>query len=532
MNNLKQRLLALSLALSLTIGALAGCGSAPTADAESGSAAKTAVTVQSGVPEVSVTGGNISGYYNEDGNIAIYKGIPYAAAPVDELRWKDPQPVESWNGTKECTEFGNSEVQELQVPTGTDMWTEEYYIENKPYSEDCLTLNVWSKDDSITDKPVLVYIHGGGNKSGGSSCPVYDGEYIASQDVVYVSINYRVGIFGFFAHPELTNENGSSGNYGIKDQLYALQWVQDNIKAFGGNPDNVTIMGQSAGAIDVYALTTSPKSKGLFSKAIAMSFPITMKYPLSNLSDYEKQCQDATENKSLDELMDMSAEDLLALGYNGASCIDDNILVADYKNSILHGANDIGCTMITGFVANDADVFEPTNFETVEEYNDYFSKTYGEEVLDLYPATEDTLREMTMELQNDDYLAQLNLLAEARNENYAGKTYLYKMTQVMSGPESDIWGSFHSSDVPYMLNYFDPSRDEYWTQDDYDFGSIASGFLLDFCKTGTPSIDGVAWNPSEADCTYLNLNVNSQIETLSSEKIEFWSNYYQNLLSE
>src|SRR6266487_5794528 len=201
---------------------------------------------------VKTNAGQVSGMTNKDGDIHIFKGIPFAVPPVGELRWKAPQPVTPWSDVKKCDAFSASPMQAKPVPFS--MWSEEFLIPKEPISEDCLYLNVWTGATSTKEnRPVLVWIYGGGFVSGGSAVPIYDGEAMAKKGIVFVSINYRVGVFGFFAHSELTKESGNnaSGNYGLMDQIAALQWVQKNIAAFGGDPNNVTIAGQSAGSMSV-----------------------------------------------------------------------------------------------------------------------------------------------------------------------------------------------------------------------------------------------------------------------------------------
>ncbi|MEQ1588239.1 MAG: carboxylesterase family protein, partial [Cyclobacteriaceae bacterium] len=221
-------------------------------------------------PVIKTENGLISGI--KKGDVSIFKGVPFADPPVGDLRWKAPQPVTNWSGTLKCENFSASPVQGKPVPFM--MWTEEFISPPEPLSEDCLYLNIWTKGKTKNDKlPVLVWIYGGGFVSGSAACAVYDGEELAKQGIVFVSINYRVGPFGFLAHPELTKESGtkSSGNYAFLDQLAALRWLQTNIAAFGGDPGNVTIAGQSAGSFSINALVASPLGKGLFHKAIAQS---------------------------------------------------------------------------------------------------------------------------------------------------------------------------------------------------------------------------------------------------------------------
>jgi para-nitrobenzyl esterase len=220
-------------------------------------------------PTAAVTGGQIRGSVLEhvsDRGGAVFKGIPFAQPPVADLRWRPPLPVKSWIGVRDATSFGAPCAQN----SGNRM------MENS--QEDCLFLNVWTPEwPAKARTPVMVWFHGGGNYGGTASTANYDGESLARHGVVLVTINYRLTVFGFFAHPELTRESPhhASGNYGLMDQIAALQWVRDNIAKFGGDPGNVTIFGQSAGAVDVNVLMTSPLAKGLFHKVIAESGTVT-----------------------------------------------------------------------------------------------------------------------------------------------------------------------------------------------------------------------------------------------------------------
>jgi para-nitrobenzyl esterase len=214
-------------------------------------------------PVVRVTGGKVRGAMLEKG-AAVFKGIPYAQPPVGELRWREPIPVKAWTGVREVTAFGPVCAQRPGIiPNAAEI-----------SREDCLYLNVWTSEwPSGSRRPVMIWIPGGGNSAGGSSSEGYDGEPLAKRGIVLVTINYRLGSFGFFAHPALTNESPhhASGNQGILDQIAALKWVRDNIAGFGGDPNNVTIFGESAGSLDVSVLMTSPLAKGLFRRVIGES---------------------------------------------------------------------------------------------------------------------------------------------------------------------------------------------------------------------------------------------------------------------
>ena len=224
-------------------------------------------------PILDIEGGQVQGVKADIEGVYVYRGIPYAAPPLGDLRWKAPQPVVPWEGVFDASEFGHPSYQAVHYPGG--YFTEWGYGEEKQCSEDCLYLNVWTKYPGQVDKKcaVAVWIHGGGYREGWGSEPEFDAQEWAAKDVVLVSINYRLGVFGFLQHPELSaeSENGVSGNYGILDQIESLKWVKKNIAQFGGDPDNVMIFGQSAGGGSVRTLCESPLAKPYFHKAVIMS---------------------------------------------------------------------------------------------------------------------------------------------------------------------------------------------------------------------------------------------------------------------
>ncbi|HEX4097160.1 MAG TPA: carboxylesterase family protein, partial [Caulobacteraceae bacterium] len=220
-------------------------------------------------PMVHVADGALQGA--RQGGADAYLGIPFAAPPVGELRWHAPLPAKAWSGAHDATHFGASCWQAVSAK-GFGPWTHEYVVDG-PVSEDCLYLNVWTPARSGAGRPVLVWFHGGGFSQGSGSVPIYDGAHLAAQGVVVVTVNYRLGVLGFFAHPELTREasGGATGNYGLMDMIAALKWVRANAAAFGGDPGAVTIAGQSAGGMAVHDLIVSPLAKGLFQRAVIES---------------------------------------------------------------------------------------------------------------------------------------------------------------------------------------------------------------------------------------------------------------------
>lgn len=232
-------------------------------------------------PVVFVTGGKIRGRMLPSTGGAVFKGIPFVQPPIGDLRWREPMPMKPWHGVRDALAFGPS------CPQNNLVWNVQEAPGNK---EDCLYLNVWAPEWPARAKlPVMVFIHGGGNVSGASSVDYLDGTSLVRHGIVFVSFNYRLGVFGFFAHPELTRESShhSSGNYGLMDQIAALRWVRDNISRFGGDPDNIAVFGHSAGSLDIGMLMTSPLTKGLFHRVIQQSGAIFGLGTMSSLSDSE-----------------------------------------------------------------------------------------------------------------------------------------------------------------------------------------------------------------------------------------------------
>ena len=447
--------------------------------------------VACGTPfEKTVEGGKIRGVETETEGVYSFKGIPYAASPVGENRWKAPQPVEPWDGVKDCSKFGPSAMQTQQKPAGT--FTEEFIIaDTENYSEDCLTLNVWS-DSKGKNKPVLVYVHGGAWAAGGSSCPVYDGEYLASQGIVYVSINYRLGIFGWFASTELLEESddGSTGNYGFLDIIQALKWVQKNIAVFGGDKSNVTVMGQSAGGNLVDMLLASPKTEGLFQHAVNMSYR-DMGSKIGAML-YRQTAGDAY--GSLADLRALSAEELLAFNWTSLGVVKDDVYVKyDFQEAMEKGIN------------KDVDVMTGMCCGTGANGDGFY----------VWGSCPSGVSESDCLMSIQSAYAKARLLGAGDDSH--GDTYVYLFSHVMPG-ENPYAGTFHTSDVPYFLNYFSPLRDGYWEQKDYDLGKTMSLYLINFCKNGDPNGEGLAeWTKNTGTYNYMELNTDSKMNVVPEE---------------
>jgi para-nitrobenzyl esterase len=383
--------------------------------------------------------------------ITIFKGVPFAQPPVGDLRWKEPLPSKPWQGILACTKFGPSPYQSKPVPFM--MWTQEFIAPAEPLSEDCLYLNIWTPAKNATEKlPVLVWIYGGGFVSGSAACPIYDGEMLAKAGIVYVSINYRVGVFGFLSHPELTSESdhGSSGNYGLMDQLAALRWIKKNISAFGGDPNRVTIAGQSAGSMSVQSLVASPLGKGLFQGVIAQSGGLTGRSLPSLKAAESIGLGLAKDSKGIEGLRRLSADSILMLSSGlpfgtFAPIVDGHVLPADGK-AIFAAGEHTDIPVMTGWVTGDADLVS-RNAQTAEQFTNYVKTTFGEhsrDFLRLFPSGTDEISKMSQR--------KFSLLQFAGFPSYQwassqkSKSYLYEFAYVPTDkPGFPNYGAFHTA---------------------------------------------------------------------------------------
>ena len=439
------------------------------------------------------TNGKVEGYTKE--NLHIFKGIPFAAPPVGELRWKAPQPVQNWTGVKKCTDFSASPIQNKPAPFYC--WSEEFIAKPEPLSEDCLYLNVWTQAKSAKEKlPIFVWIYGGGLSSGSANCSIYDGEEMAKKGVVFVSINYRVGVMGFMAHPELSKESGNnaSGNYGFLDQIAALQWVQKNIAAFGGDPNNVTIAGQSAGAFSVNALIASPLAKGLFHKAIPQSGGLLSRMLSQDLASAEKQgakFMELAKANSIADLRKMSAEELQKLSNNQAAgrfgvTMDGYVLPSNIMEHFKNGKHN-QVPILAGWVTGDGSFLGDSKM-TVEDYKKEAQTKYGDKAevfLSIFPATSNEEVKAMKQKQTLIGFAGFpsHLLAIYTNQ----PAYLYQFAHVPPDkPNFPNYGAFHTSEVPYALHTLHTWQRP-WQALDREIENTMSSYWVNFAKTGNPN---------------------------------------------
>lgn len=448
--------------------------------------------------------GKIEGAFNADEAVRIFKGIPYAAPPIHDLRWAAPQTVQKWDGIKPCKEFSPSPIQ--NKPTPFYCWTEEFIAKPEPLSEDCLYLNVWTSAKSSKEKqPVFVWIYGGGLVSGSSNCDIYDGEEMAKQGVVFVSINYRVGVLGFMAHPELStaSEHKVSGNYGFLDQIAALKWIQNNIASFGGDPNNVTIAGQSAGAFSVNTLIASPLTAGLFHKGILQSGGLLSNRLQQSLEDVEKDGMHFMEiagANSIEALREISAEQIQAISNDTAVgrfgvTLDDHVLPKDLLQHFEKGQHH-QVPMMAGWVTGDGSFLGQSNM-TVAEYEAEAKTLYGEQAasyLEIFPASKtEEVRQMKSKLTLINFAGMTPHLLSGFNEQ---PIFVYEFGHVPPDkPGFPNFGAFHTSEVPFALHTLH-TWGRPWRPIDQEVEKMMSAYWVNFAKTGNPNGDDVpVWKP-------------------------------------
>jgi para-nitrobenzyl esterase len=445
------------------------------------------LNAQENQPTKEVIGGKIRGTNNNDGSVEIYKGIPFATPPVGELRWRAPQPVKPWSGVLDCTKFSASPMQAKPAPFS--MWSEEFLIPAEPISEDCLYLNVWSSNKIKKNKQsVLVWIYGGGFSSGGSACPIYDGEALAKQGVVFVSINYRVGVFGFFAHPDL---NEPSGNFGLLDQIAALKWVKKNIAAFGGDPEQVTIAGQSAGSMSVNALVASPLAAGLFNKAIAQSGGNFTRGNASKAFAEAEGVKYAASIgvKNMNELKKVDAESLMKkfIGIRGPY-IDGHVL-PEHILDIFQKGKQNKVALLVGWNQDEGLMMGPA--KSAENLQKDFQKQYGStagKFLSFYPASNDEEAKQTqLDLSRDQIFGMPGYVWADFQQQQNLPVYVYRFTRIVPAEgEYKKFKAFHTGEVPYAYNNLHFVRRP-WESADHVLANEMAGYWTSFIKTGNPN---------------------------------------------
>ncbi len=473
----------------------------------------------------------------EDG-VTVYKGVPYAAPPVGELRWRAPRPPASWNGIRMADKYSANPIQVMVKEFGP--WTSEYQPQGE-VSEDCLYLNIWTSAKSSKEKrPVVMYIPGGAFTGGSGNCPVYNGVNLAKKGLVVVTINYRVGIIGFFALPELTkeSENNSSGDYGLLDQVAALEWIKKNISVFGGDPNSVTIMGQSAGAASVNYLTASPLAKGLFIRAIAQSGTNEKVGPREDLASAEQNginFEKSLNVNSLSELRAMSAEDLLAATKQFRfSPIVDGWFLPKSVDDIFAAGNQNDVATITGWVADEGSFSNDYGKIPAEEFRKRIKQQgslLADEILKLYPAsTETKAAESQKMFSRDMAMVSMYLWATKREKTARTNIYTYIFTHQQPGSTKERYQVFHSSELPYIFESLNQAPRP-WTADDKKIAEEMSSYWVNFISTGNPNGNGLPNWPAFNKSSHETMELGDRMELrpiTSPDKFEFLEKLLQN----
>ncbi|MDF2114390.1 carboxylesterase family protein [Roseiarcaceae bacterium H3SJ34-1] len=505
-------------------------------------------------PGVRVDGGMVAGLESEDGSYVVYKGIPYARPPVGDLRWRSPQPVVPWSGELKATSFSAICPQPISSEPAS-IANSLFFTPSGPQSEDCLYLNIWSgAGTSQKLRPVMVWIPGGGFRAGSAAGPLYDGAALARKGVVLVSLNYRVFKFGFLAHPDLTAESptGSSGNYGLMDQIAALQWVQRNIAAFGGDPDRVTIFGQSAGSHSVNYLMASPLARGLFARAIGQSCAgfgpqqpgSLLGRSLQFLREAEKdglRMADALGAGTISHLRAKSAEDILASPSrhrfdSSWPIIDGHVLPRTVDETFADGAqHDI--PLITGSTDDEGTIFP--SHHSLDAYRNFAHAAFAEHVkefLNLYPAHDDASAQAASEDAFRDRFAGWANWTWAEAQSRSGRAVFYYQfshrppvpaTERYVENASHRFGAFHGAELPYVFGNRYPASWE-WSRDDAALAQQISDYWINFARNGDPNGPGLPVWPqyAHAEPKAMRFGQESAAGAIAQkDKFDFWTRY-------
>jgi para-nitrobenzyl esterase len=513
---------------------------------------------------IDIESGKLSGVDCRDGVVA-FKGVPYAKPPLGELRWRAPQRHEAWTGVRPANAFGPRCVQPSRRENSIS------YFGPEPESEDCLFLNVWTAaKDPDAKLPVMVWFHGGAFYIGSGALSLFNGEYLANRGVVIVTVNYRLGRLGFLAHSELTKESGFSGNYGLLDQIAALQWIQRNIAAFGGDPGNVTIFGQSAGSISGSLLMASPLATGLFHRVIGQSGALFGPVAESCNTGDSIQSLKAAEHTGLDFARALGAGSLAALrarpareiqfaqrrGGTGSGAnnnpsdtargvFDTNWPIVDghvlpespFDLFIQRRQSDV--PLLLGVVANEGATMP--RVESLHAFEAQARADHGEEAdhfLRLYPAGSDgQARDASRTaFSYRNFYWQAFCWARLQSGNGKSPVYSYQFTKHSPIPANgdydentpDKFGAFHGSEIPYIFHTFGV-RDWPWTEADAALADTISSYWLNFARAGNPNAAGLPHWPAYDATAQMTMELGDAVRAVpihNLARLEFWNAFY------
>ncbi len=467
---------------------------------------------------VTVAQGQLTGVYNEDETVEVYAGIPYAKPPVGDLRWREPQPPESWEGVRVCDTFAPMSMQPRSSPIVDSLaeifvyHTFEITTKNNciaPMSEDSLYLNIWKPAGDVSGLPVLVYVHGGSLTTGQTWYDQYNGETLAKQGIIVVNFAYRLGVFGYFADEDLQKEspNGTTGNYGLLDQIQALKWVQENIAAFGGDPDQVTIAGESAGASSVGALCVSPLSEGLFVRAIAESSGITPRVPYHTFRTLDEALQTGRAireefgAKNIADLRAVPAEKLVNTGNaNSAMTVDGWAVTEQPYLTYARGANH-ETALLQGFNVHEADLFCMGSKVTKDNYAESLELLYGvyaaEAAAAVPPRVQEPFYKTFLLDRGGDAKGAYDEAVSAAWFSYSHYCWGKLLTE-QGRPVYTYWftkdnrgmGSNHAGELPYFFGCLE-SHPKLYDAADRRLSEVMVRYYVNFVKTGDPNGEGL-----------------------------------------
>lgn len=443
----------------------------------------------------------------QSSRIHSFRGVPFAAPPIGPLRWRAPAPVPAWKAVRDTKTPAPACLQKGVSMPGEDV---------PAMSEDCLYLNVWTPSVSPSSRlPVLVWIHGGGFTNGNASMPLYSGEKLAERGIVVVTVAYRLGAFGFLAHPELSSENElkSSGNYGLLDQIAALKWVQRNISAFGGDPGRVTIAGQSAGAMSVSILMASPLTRGLFAGAIGQSggffepVQIAPRYLLANAERDGVAFARTLGANSIGQLRSVPPELINAAGGGAISHpVVEPWVLPRSPFDVFAAREQHPVALLVGVNADEARALTDLSSVTSARFRDDIARTFGPlppALLDAYPHSTDEQAQQARADFESDLRFGWNMWAWARLHaaNNANMVFSYRFEKVPPFPGGSVyrsWRAGHFAELWYMFGHLDQQRWN-WSRADVELSSRMIGYWTNFVKSGDPNGPGPPHWPVHRD---------------------------------
>ena len=476
---------------------------------------------------VQTANGTVEGRGVQPSGVRIFRGIPFAQPPIGDLRWREPQPVDNWKGVRKAVDFGPRCMQHRLF---NDM-----IFRSNGMSEDCLYLNVWTSAKSDRERlPVLVYFYGGGFVTGDGSELRYDGESMAAKGIVVVTVNYRVGVFGFLAHPELTKESAhlASGNYGFLDQNAALQWVQKNITNFGGDPKRVTIAGESAGSISVSAHLASPLSKNLIAGAIGESGAMTGSLsatPHAKAEEAGSKLAARFNAQSIAALRAISSQEMLDVasegGWNSLGRFPptiDGYFLTEAPATIYQAGKQARVPLLVGWNSQEQSwtgLFAITP-PTVENYKKILAREFGargEEIFKLYPATTtEEVMQVATDFTSDRWMGHSTWKwADLHAKSAPVYRYFYAHPRPVRRGEGTppALGAVHSAEIEYAMGNLGLMKDVYpWTEADYIVSNAIQSYFANFIKKGNPNGEGLPEWPVITTGRFMRIDLETRVE--------------------